>query len=114
MDGTRKCPEWGNLDPKGYTWYILTDKWILIKNFGILTEYNFGIQLTDHVKLSKKKGPSVDASIPLRRWNKIITGGTGREGGGREREEGGKGGKLEQVWVETGKKPRGLGEWMKI
>jgi len=29
-DGTWKYhPEWGNLDPKGQAWYVLTDKWIL-------------------------------------------------------------------------------------
>jgi hypothetical protein len=48
-------------------------------------------QLTDHLKLNKKEGPSVDTSISLRRWNKIITGSKGRKGpgwekGGRERE----------------------------
>jgi hypothetical protein len=32
------------------------------------------------LKLNKKEGPSVDASIPLRRENKIILGGRGREG----------------------------------
>ena len=40
------------------------------------------------MKLNKKEGPSVDASIPLRRGNKIITGGRGREGPGWEREGG--------------------------
>jgi hypothetical protein len=29
---------------------------------------------------NKKEGPSVDASIPLRRGNKIITRGRGRKG----------------------------------
>jgi hypothetical protein len=29
MDGTRKYPEWGNSDPKGHAWYVLTNKWIL-------------------------------------------------------------------------------------
>jgi hypothetical protein len=33
------------------------------------------IQLIDHMKLNKKEGPSVDASIPIRRGNKIIMGG---------------------------------------
>jgi hypothetical protein len=31
------------------------------------------------MKLNKKEGPNVDASIPRRRFNKIITGGRGRE-----------------------------------
>jgi hypothetical protein len=34
---------------------------------------------SDDMKCYKKEGQSVDASIPLRRGNKIITGG--REGG---------------------------------
>jgi hypothetical protein len=38
------------------------------------------IHLTDHMKLNKKEGPSVDTSIPFRRGNKIITKGRGREG----------------------------------
>ena len=35
VDGTRKYPEWGNSDPKGHAWYVLTDKCILAKKFGI-------------------------------------------------------------------------------
>jgi hypothetical protein len=31
MEGTRKYPEWGNSDPKGCTWYVFTNKWILAK-----------------------------------------------------------------------------------
>jgi hypothetical protein len=42
------------------------------------------LQLTDHMKLNKKEDQSVDASILLRRGNKIITGGRGRKGPGRE------------------------------
>jgi hypothetical protein len=37
------------------------------------------------MKLKKKKGQSVDASILLRRKKKIITGARGREGPGWER-----------------------------
>ena len=44
------------------------------------------IKLTDHMKLDKKEDQSVDASILLRRRNKIITGGRRREDTGRERE----------------------------
>jgi hypothetical protein len=51
---------------------VLIDKWILGKKLGIPT-----IKLIDHMKL-KKEGPSVDASIPLRRGNKIITAGRER------------------------------------
>ena len=61
-------------------WYALTDKCILDQNLRIPT-----IQLTDHMKLNKKEGQSVDASIPLRRRNRIIMRGRGREGPGRER-----------------------------
>ena len=35
MDITRKYPEGGNSDPKGYTWYVLTNKWILSKKYKI-------------------------------------------------------------------------------
>jgi hypothetical protein len=38
------------------------------------------IQPTDHKKFNKKEGSSEDTLIPLRRWNKIITGDRGREG----------------------------------
>jgi hypothetical protein len=32
MDGTRKyLSEWGNTDPKGHSWYVLTCKRILAK-----------------------------------------------------------------------------------
>jgi hypothetical protein len=41
------------------------------------------IQSTDHKELNKKKSPSEDASIPLRRGKKIIMGGREREGPGR-------------------------------
>ena len=33
------------------------------------------IQITDHMKLKKKEGQSVGASVLLRRGNKILTGG---------------------------------------
>jgi hypothetical protein len=42
------------------------------------------------MKLNKKEDQSMDASILLRRGNKIITGGRGRKGPGRERRGGGK------------------------
>ena len=37
------------------------------------------IQLADCIRLNKKEGPSVDTLNPLRRENKIIIGGRGRE-----------------------------------
>jgi hypothetical protein len=42
-------------------------------------------QLTDHRKLKKKEDQSVNASILLRRWNKIIMEGRVRKGTRRER-----------------------------
>jgi hypothetical protein len=61
---------------------------------------NTMIQLTDHTKLKKKENQSVDASVLLRRWIKIIMGRRvwerlGRKRGGGE-EKGGQG----QVWEE--------------
>jgi hypothetical protein len=44
------------------------------------------------MKLNKNEGQSVYASIPLRKGNKIITGGRGREGPEWERGEGQKAG----------------------
>ena len=49
------------------------------------------MQLIDHMKLNKKEGQSVDASIPLRREKKIIRGGRGRDLGGRGEGKGIKG-----------------------
>jgi hypothetical protein len=42
-------PEWANLDPKGPAWYVLTDKWILVKKYRIPS-----IQHTDHKKCNKQ------------------------------------------------------------
>jgi hypothetical protein len=51
MDGTRKYhPEWSNSDPKGQTWYVLTDTWMSAQKPRIAT-----IQLTDHMKLKALK-----------------------------------------------------------
>ena len=50
------------------------------------------IQPSDPKKLNKKEGPSKDASIPLRRGNKIVMGGRGKkELGGRGEREGNRG-----------------------
>jgi hypothetical protein len=51
------------------TWCALTDKWILAKKLRIPK-----IQFTDHMKLKKKEDQSVEASVLLRRGNKIIMG----------------------------------------
>jgi hypothetical protein len=86
MDGTRKYhPEWGNPDPKGNAWCVLTNKWILAKKYRISK-----IQPRDCKKFSKQKGPSEDTSIPLRRGKGIIKGGRGRECPGWEKWGGGK------------------------
>jgi hypothetical protein len=60
------------------------------------------ILLTDHMKPKKKEDQSMDASVLLRRGNKIITNqGRGKEGAGRERGGGGKVG-AESLWEEMG------------
>ena len=46
------------------------------------------IKPIDHMKLKKKEDQSVDASVLLRRGNKIIIGGRGWEGLRRKREGG--------------------------
>ena len=48
------------------------------------------------MKRKKKKDQSVDASILYRRWNKLITGGRGRKGLGRQIGRGEKKGGKEQ------------------
>jgi hypothetical protein len=36
MNRTRKYhPEWGNPDPKRYTWHVIMNKWILAKKYRI-------------------------------------------------------------------------------
>jgi hypothetical protein len=52
-----------------HTWYVLTDKWILAQKFGIPN-----IQFTDHMKPKKKEDQNMDASVLLRKVNKILTG----------------------------------------
>jgi hypothetical protein len=78
MDETRKYhAERGNPNPKGYVhaWYVLIDKWALTQKYRIPM-----IQLTDLMKINKKKDSSVDIYIPLRMGNKIIMGGRRRKG----------------------------------
>ena len=62
--------ESGNKITKTYTWYVLTDKWILAQNLGIPKT-----QLTDEIKLKKKEGQNINTLILLGRWNKIPTEG---------------------------------------
>ena len=54
---------------KEHTWYVHTDKWILTQKFRTLK-----IQYTDDMKPKKKEDKSVDASVLLRRVNKLFTG----------------------------------------
>jgi hypothetical protein len=83
MDGTRKYnTEWGNQVTKEHTWYTLIDKWILAQKLRIPK-----IQFTDHMKLKKKEDQSVNASVLLRRRNKILTGGNMETKCGAETEE---------------------------
>jgi hypothetical protein len=49
----------------------------------------------------KKEDQSVDVSVLLRKGNKTITEGRGREGPGRERKGRGEKGGQDQVWEET-------------
>jgi hypothetical protein len=65
MDRPRKYhPEWGTQITKEYTWYALTDKWILTQKLQITK-----IQCTDHLKI-KKEDQTVGASVLLRRRTK--------------------------------------------
>jgi hypothetical protein len=56
MHGIRKYPEQSNPNPKGHTWCLLTDEWILF------TKYRIPVILPiDPKKLHRKEGPSEDA-----------------------------------------------------
>ena len=58
--------EWGKPITKELTWYLLTDKWILVQKLRIPK-----LQVAKHMKL-KKEDQNVDSSILLRRGNKIL------------------------------------------
>ena len=73
----------------------------------------YRIQSTELIKVNKDKNPSEDASIPLKRRNSLITGVRGKVGPGEKGEGEGKWGQ-DQVWGETGEKPRGPEELMEI
>jgi hypothetical protein len=60
---------------KEQTWYRLTNKWILAKKFRVPK-----IQFTDDMKPKKKEDQNVDASVPFRRVNKILTGNMEKNG----------------------------------
>ena len=55
------------------------------------------IQLANHIKLKRKEDQRVDASVLLRRGNKIIKGSRGWEGLGRKRRQGEEKGE-NQIW----------------
>ena len=67
------------------------------------------IQLMDHMKLKRKEDQRVDASVLLRRGNKIIKGSRGWEGLGRKRGGGGEKEGQNQVWEEMEEMYRGSG-----
>jgi hypothetical protein len=71
-------------------------------------------QLTDPKTLSKKEGPSKDVRISLRRGNKIVRGGRGREETGWERGWGGEWRGQDQEWGETGERARGPEEGVEV
>ena len=74
-------PDQGNPVTKEYTWYALTDKWLLTQKPGIPK-----IQFTDNMKLKKKEDQSVDDSVLLFKENKILKGGNMVTKGGVETE----------------------------
>ena len=59
----------------GHVWHVLNDKWILAKRYRISM-----VEPKDRMKFNKKEGSSQDASISLRRGNKLMMGGRRREG----------------------------------
>ena len=65
-----KWMELENIITKEHTWYALTDEWTLAQKLRIPK-----IQFTKYMKLKKKENQNVDASILLRRGNKILMGG---------------------------------------
>ena len=67
------------------------------------------IQLTDHMKLKREEDQRVDASVLLRRGNKIIKGSRGWERFGRKRTWGGEKEGKNQVWEEMEEMYRGSG-----
>jgi hypothetical protein len=97
MDGTRKYhSEWGNSDPKGHAWYVLTNKWVLTKKKCLIPK----VQPTVLKKVNKLKDPSEYASVPLGREKKATT--SGEEGPWRKREWGVL--KGEHSWILDGEK----------
>ena len=69
---------------------------------------------TDPKKLNKKEDPSEDALISLRRGNKIVIGGRGRKGNGKERSWRGTEGASALGVGKTRERSRESVEWMEI
>ena len=61
-----KCrPDQGNPFTKEYTWYTLTDKWMLAQKLKINK-----LEFPQHRKLQKKENLSEDVLVPLRKRTK--------------------------------------------
>jgi hypothetical protein len=67
------------------------------------------IELMEDMKLKRKENQRVDASVILRKGNKIIKESRGWEGLGRKRRGGGIKEEKNQVWEEIEKRYRGSG-----
>ena len=66
MDGSGGYhPEWGNPITKELTWYVLTDKWILVQKLRIPK-----IQFAKHMKFKNNEDQNVDTSPFLRMGTK--------------------------------------------
>jgi hypothetical protein len=93
MDGTRKYHP-NTQSPKDmHGIYSLISGWRLTKKYRISV-----IQPTDPKKFNKREGPNMDASIPLRRVNRIIIGDRGRKNLGRKGMQEGKRESRYHVW----------------
>ena len=101
--------EWGNSDPKRYTWCVFTYKWILATKQRITTWH-----ATDPKKLNKKESPSEDAWISLRRGNEAVIGHKWKERTEWEGEWGKEWGVKDHVWGGTGEMTRWPWKGMEI
>jgi hypothetical protein len=64
---------------KENTWYVLTDKWIIVQKLVI-----HKLQFIHHMKLKNKEDQNVSVLVLLRRLNKILTGGDMETSSGAE------------------------------
>ena len=75
MDGSSNYhTECSNPAPKRHSWYVLTNKWILVQKCRMPM-----IHPMIHPKVLTIEDPRKDALIPLRRKNKLIMESRGRE-----------------------------------